>query len=106
MSAVVDIQQADATRCGGFTALRMVGGLCEARQVPLSLHCAPALHAHVAAAVGPFVHLEYFHDHVRIEQMLFDGTLQPRDGYLEPDLSRAGNGLSVKEDELDRHRVA
>ena len=29
-------------------------------------------------------HLEYFHDHVRIEGMLFDGTLSPTDGALTP----------------------
>jgi L-alanine-DL-glutamate epimerase-like enolase superfamily enzyme len=106
MAPLVDIQQADGTRCGGFTALRQIGGLCEASQVPLSLHCAPALHAHAGAALAPLVHLEYFHDHVRIEQMLFEGTLEPRDGALEPDLARPGHGLTLKEEALERHRVA
>jgi L-alanine-DL-glutamate epimerase-like enolase superfamily enzyme len=106
MAPCVDIQQADVTRCGGITALRQIAGLCEALQVPLSLHCGPALHAHVGAALAPLVHLEYFHDHVRIESMLFDGTLAPVDGSLRPDLSRAGNGLSLKEAELERYRVA
>jgi L-alanine-DL-glutamate epimerase-like enolase superfamily enzyme len=106
MTPAVDIQQADVTRCGGLTPLRQVGGLCAARQVPLSLHCAPALHAHAGAALAPLVHLEYFHDHVRIEQMLFDGVLTPRDGCLEPDLTRPGHGLALVEDAFDRYRVA
>ncbi len=106
MAPVVDIQQADVTRCGGLTPLRQLGGLCAARQVPLSLHCAPALHAHAGAALAPLVHLEYFHDHVRIEQMLFDGVLRPRDGCLEPDLTRPGHGLVLVEDVFDRYRVA
>ncbi len=102
----VDIQQADATRCGGFTALRQLAGLCDALHVPLSLHCAPALHAHAGAALGPFVHLEYFHDHARIEQILFDGILEPRTGALEPDLSRPGNGLALKEEDFARYRIS
>jgi hypothetical protein len=35
---------------------------------------------------------EYFHDHVRIEHMLFDGVATPKDGALRPDLSRPGMG--------------
>jgi L-alanine-DL-glutamate epimerase-like enolase superfamily enzyme len=94
----VDIQQADVTRCGGITGLLRVDALCKVRSVPFSAHCAPAISAHACCAVETLVHLEYFHDHVRIESMLFDGTLSPRDGYLEPDRTRPGLGLELRRD--------
>lgn len=43
-------------------------------------------------------HIEYFHDHVRIEGLLFDGALQPRNANLMPDCDRYGLGLELKED--------
>ena len=92
----VDVQQADVTRCAGITELLRVDALCRARGRPLSLHCGPAIHAHVATALSQFVHLEYFHDHERIERMLFDGVLEPRDGALWPDLAAPGMGLELK----------
>ena len=92
----VDVLQADVTRCAGITELLRVDALCRARGRPLSLHCGPAVHAHVAAALSQFVHLEYFHDHERIERMLFDGVLEPRDGALWPDLTAPGMGLELK----------
>ncbi len=92
----VDVLQADATRCGGITGFLQAASLCQARSMTLSAHCAPALHLHPCCAILPLRHLEYFHDHVRIEQMLFDGT-QPHDqGKLRPDLSRPGLGLEFK----------
>jgi L-alanine-DL-glutamate epimerase-like enolase superfamily enzyme len=92
----VDVQQADVTRCAGITELLRVDALCRARGRPLSLHCGPAVHAHVATALSQFVHLEYFHDHERIERMLFDGVLEPREGALWPDLGAPGMGLELK----------
>jgi hypothetical protein len=55
--------------------------------------------------VQPLRHLEYFHDHVRIEHMLFDGALTPVDGALHPDLSRPGLGLAFKREDGERFRV-
>lgn len=92
----VDCLQADVTRCGGFTGFMKVGRLCEARMMPLSAHCAPQLSAHVMATLPAGRHIEYFHDHVRIESMLFDGVLEPQAGQLVPDLSRPGLGLQLK----------
>jgi L-alanine-DL-glutamate epimerase-like enolase superfamily enzyme len=92
----VDILQADATRCGGITGFLLSGALCDAHHLPLSSHCAPSLHAHVGCAVSRVIHAEYFIDHVRVENMLFDGVLQPRHGAITPDLSRPGNGLAFK----------
>jgi len=95
-AGAVDVQQADITRCGGVTGFLQVAALCQANNVPLSCHTAPALHTHVACAVAPFKNLEYFHDHVRIEQMFFDGLPQLVRGELRPDLSRPGSGLELK----------
>ena len=95
-AGAVDVLQADATRCGGITGLLAVADLCQAHQVELSAHCAPQLHAHACCAVGPLRHLEYFHDHARIEQMLFDDTLSPVDGALRPDPSRPGLGIELR----------
>jgi hypothetical protein len=51
----------------------------------------------------PFRHLEHFHDHARIERMLFDGALEPVEGALRPDLSRPGNGLELKRADAQRY---
>jgi L-alanine-DL-glutamate epimerase-like enolase superfamily enzyme len=96
MAPAVDVLQADATRCGGITGLLTVAALCQAHELELSAHCAPQLHAHGCCAVGPLRHLEYFHDHARIERMLFDGTLVPEDGALRPDLERPGLGIELR----------
>jgi len=98
-AGAVDILQADVTRCGGITGLLRVDGLCAARSMPFSAHCAPAISAHACCAMETLAHLEYFHDHVRIESMLFDGVLSPRDGCLEPDRHRPGLGLELRADD-------
>lgn len=95
-AGAVDCLQADVTRCGGITGLLQVAGLSGAHQIDLSAHCAPALSAHAFCAVERLRHLEYFHDHVRIESMLFDGVLDPEGGALRPDPSVAGTGLELK----------
>jgi L-alanine-DL-glutamate epimerase-like enolase superfamily enzyme len=98
----VDVLQADVTRCGGITGLLTVSGLANAHGVDVSAHCAPAISAHAFCAVERSRHLEYFHDHVRIEAMLFDGVVEPVGGALRPDRSRPGNGLALKRKELER----
>src|SRR3954469_9360872 len=81
----VDCLQADASRCGGITEWQRVAAVAAAHHLQISGHCAPHLHVHVAAAVPNLRHLEWFHDHVRIEEMFFDGTLDPTGGELHPD---------------------
>jgi L-alanine-DL-glutamate epimerase-like enolase superfamily enzyme len=103
MIGSVDVLQADVTRCAGITGLLRVDALCKARCLPFSGHCAPGIHAHACTAMETVVHLEYFHDHVRIESMLFDGTLEPDGGMLKPDLSRPGLGLEFKRAEAERY---
>ena len=102
----VDCLQLDVTRCGGITEFLRGAALAAAYNMQVSGHCAPNLHAHVAAAVPNFRHLEYFHDHARIETMLFDGALDPSGGVLRPDLSRPGLGLALKDANCARYRVA
>lgn len=101
----VDILQADVTRCGGITNMLRVDGLCRARNLPFSAHCAPAISAHVCCAIETLVHIEYFFDHYRIERMLFDGTLKPAGGVLTPDRSRPGLGLELKRADAARYQV-
>jgi L-alanine-DL-glutamate epimerase-like enolase superfamily enzyme len=96
----VDVLQADASRCGGITGFLQADALCHARGIALSAHCAPSLHVHVGCAAQAFVHLEYFHDHARIERTYFDGAIAPKKGSLEPDLGRPGLGLALKKRDI------
>ena len=101
----VDVVQADTTRCEGVSGFLRAAAICEANHIPMSTHCAPSLHAHLACAVAHVRHLEYFHDHVRIEHMLFDGALHPVNGSLHPDLSRPGFGLDFKRSDAERYLI-
>ena len=103
-AAAVDVLQADVTRCSGITGFRAIGALAAAYGVPLSAHCAPALHAHAACAVERLAHLEYFHDHVRIEGLLFEGTIEPQDGLLRFDRNRPGHGLALRSEAAEQFR--
>jgi L-alanine-DL-glutamate epimerase-like enolase superfamily enzyme len=98
----VDCLQADVTRCGGITGLLSASGLANTHSIDLSAHCAPAISAHAFCAVERLRHLEYFHDHVRLEGMLFDGVPRPEGGVLRPDRSRPGNGLELKRADAER----
>ena len=104
-AGAVDVQQADATRCCGITGFLQVAALCQAHHIDLSGHCAPALHLHAACAAPRFRNLEWFHDHVRIEHMLFDGAPVPRDGLIEPDFTRPGLGLEFKRQDAEQYAV-
>lgn len=99
-----DVVQADATRCG-ITGFLQAATLCEAHHLPLSSHCAPSLHLHVCCALRCLRHMEYFHDHVRIEHLLFDGAATAEKGMLRPDLSRPGLGLEIKRDQVSRYQA-
>ncbi|HEV7277480.1 MAG TPA: enolase C-terminal domain-like protein [Devosiaceae bacterium] len=95
-AGAVDAVQADATRCCGYTGFLRAAALADAAELPLSAHTAPALHLPVCCAAPRLAHLEWFHDHVRIEQMLFEGAPVADQGVLRPDLSRPGHGLTLK----------
>jgi L-alanine-DL-glutamate epimerase-like enolase superfamily enzyme len=104
-AGAVDCLQADASRCGGITEWLRVAAVAAAHHLEISGHCAPHLHAHVAAATPNVRHLEWFHDHVRIERLLFDGTLDPTGGALRPDTRVAGHGLTLREDAVESYRI-
>lgn len=104
-AGAVDVLQADATRCAGISGFMRAAALCEAFSLPLSSHCAPSIHLHPCCAALPVRHLEYFHDHVRIEHMLFDGALDPVKGMLAPDRSRLGLGLEFKAADAKRFEI-
>ncbi len=104
-AGAVDVLQADATRCGGYTGFLEAAALCDAWGLPLSSHCAPALHAPVACAAPRLVHMEWFHDHVRIERMLLDGFLPATGGAVRPDRGRVGHGYEWKARDAEKFRV-
>jgi L-alanine-DL-glutamate epimerase-like enolase superfamily enzyme len=92
----VDCLQVDVTRCGGYTGFLGAAELAAEYGLEVSAHCAPQASVHVSCAVPRFRHIEYFHDHVRVEELVFDGVLAPVEGALRPDRTRSGNGLVVK----------
>ncbi|MEZ5177322.1 MAG: enolase C-terminal domain-like protein [Acidimicrobiales bacterium] len=95
-AGAVDVLQLDATRCGGITGFLDAEALARGHEVPVSAHCAPALHLAVAAAAPSLVHVEWFHDHVQIERQLFDAPPEPVDGAVPIDRGRPGHGLSLR----------
>src|SRR2546423_1222293 len=99
----VDCLQADVTRCGGVTGFLQAESLGVAFELDVSGHCAPTIHAHVMCCAQRPRHLEWFHDHVRIERMLFDGFLEPEDGVLRPDRSRPGLGVEFRRADAERY---
>lgn len=105
-AGAVDVIQADATRCGGVTGFLAADALARAFQVPLSAHCAPSLHAALAGASSSLVHVEYFHDHARLEAMLFDGAATVVRGSLRPSRDRPGLGLVLKARDAERFAIA
>lgn len=103
-AGAVDVLQADATRCG-VTGFLAAAALAESFTVPLSAHTAPTLHAQVGCACRPLKNIEYFHDHARIETMLFDGAITPSNGMLTPDRTRPGLGFDLKRADAERFRL-
>ncbi len=102
---VLDCLQVDVTRCGGITELLRIAAVAAAAHLEVSGHCAPHQHAPVLAAVPNLRHLEYFHDHVRIERMLFDGIRAPVQGDLAVPSGLPGNGLSFRPDRAEPYRA-
>jgi L-alanine-DL-glutamate epimerase-like enolase superfamily enzyme len=102
----VDILQADVTRCLGVTGWLQAADLAYAANTPFSAHTAPSLHAHVACSAPAIAHIEYFHDHARIEQAFFDGAPRPAGGCLRPDSCAPGLGLALKRGDAEQWRVA
>ncbi|MDA8218406.1 MAG: hypothetical protein M0Z94_12405 [Dehalococcoidales bacterium] len=106
LAGAVDIMQADVTRCLGITGWLEAAHLAHAFAIPFSGHTAPSIHAQVGCAAPAIFPIEYFHDHVRIENMLFTGVPQPVGGCLRPDPNRPGLGLELKRQDADKWRVS
>ncbi|HXS67650.1 MAG TPA: enolase C-terminal domain-like protein [Candidatus Polarisedimenticolia bacterium] len=104
-AGAVDVLQVDATRCGGITGFLQAAALCDAFQIPLSAHTAPTLHQHVCCSSSRACHVEYFHDHARMEGMFFEGAARAVDGNLRPDLSRPGLGTELKRKDIEKYRI-
>jgi L-alanine-DL-glutamate epimerase-like enolase superfamily enzyme len=106
-AGAVDVLQADATRCGGVSGFLEAAVLADAAGMPLSAHCAPSLHAVLGCTTERLRHLEYFHDHARIEADWFDGALTPdSNGNLTPDPERPGLGFSLRAERAAKHCIA
>ncbi len=103
---VVDCLQIDATRCGGISGWLRGAAVAASYGLEVSGHCAPHLHLAVAAATPNLRHLEWFHDHVRIENRFFEGAQRLRFGVLRADAAQLGHGFRLKEPDLARYRVA
>lgn len=104
-AGAVDVLQVDSTRCGGFSGFLHAAALARSHGIPVSAHCAPALHAHVCSALDNVVHIEYFHDHVRIESLFFDGLPELCGGALVVDRDRPGLGLELKTSDIADYEV-
>lgn len=105
LCSAVDCLQADVSRCGGITEWQRVAALAAAHHLDVSGHCAPWLHAAVGAATPNLRHLEWFHDHARIETRYFEGAMPPVDGVLRPDPASPGHGLAARSTDLEPYRV-
>lgn len=101
----VDVLQIDATRACGYTGFLMAAAIARGFSIPISSHCAPAVHLPVAAACAHLKNMEWFHDHVRIEHMLFDGAPDIHGGFVEPDTQRPGIGLEFRRPDAEQYRV-
>jgi L-alanine-DL-glutamate epimerase-like enolase superfamily enzyme len=102
----VDVLQIDATRCGGITGFVAASALAAARSLDVSAHCAPALHVHLGCITPRLRHVEYFHDHARLEAMFFDGAPALKGGTLAPDPSRLGLGLCLRTKDVARFALS
>ena len=105
-AGAVDCLQVDLSRCGGITEWLRASAVAASFGLQVSGHCAPHLHVHAAAATPNLRHLEWFHDHVRIESMFFDGTLDPQGGSLTPRDDAPGHGLTLRTADVAKFRVS
>ena len=94
-AGAVDCLQLDVTRCGGISEFLRGAALAAGHSMQVSAHCAPNLHAP-----------EYFHDHQRTEQLMFDGALDPHGGTLAPDPALPGLGLELRTTDAAHYRRA
>ena len=102
----VDCLQIDVTRCGGYTSWLRAAALASAHNLDVSGHCAPHLHLPVASVVTNLRHVEYFHDHVRVDHLLFDGLPVVAAGAFAAESGSVGHGMTLKDPDAECYRVA
>lgn len=102
----VDCVQIDAGRCGGYTEWLRIAALAASYNLEVSAHCGPTLHRAVAPAAPNLRHLEYFHDHVRLEDLFFEGVARARQGSVIEVSAEPGIGICLKAPDVDQYRVA
>jgi L-alanine-DL-glutamate epimerase-like enolase superfamily enzyme len=105
-AGAVDCLQIDASRCGGYTGWFGAAAIASGHNLQVSAHCAPNLHAPVAAATPNLRHVEWFHDHARIETELLEGAAVPEGGALRSARDAPGHGLALRPAAAERYRVA
>ena len=104
-AGAVDCLQVDVSRCGGITEWFRAAAVAAAHGLEVSGHCTPNQTVPAAASTRNFRHLEWFHDHVRIEEMFFDGTGDPQGGSVRPSNDRPGNGLIFRARDAEPYRI-
>jgi hypothetical protein len=92
---MAETEAADRTQAAGSPPIAGIDGW-PPPTASRSPRIAPNLHARVGVAVPNLRHVEYFHDHQRIERRLFDGALGPCGGCLAPDSAEPGLGLRLR----------
>ena len=101
----VDCLQIDVTRCGGYSAWFRAAALAAAQGMEVSAHCGPNLHLPIAHSVSHLRHVEYFHDHVRMDGLLFDGITEPKAGCLRADDTMLGHGMTLDRARASRYQL-
>jgi L-alanine-DL-glutamate epimerase-like enolase superfamily enzyme len=104
-AGAVDVQQVDASRCGGISGFLAAAALTDAWGIEISGLSAPSLLLHAACAVPGLRHLEWHHEHARVETLVFDGAPHVQAGAIRPDLSRPGLGLELKIEDVERYEL-
>ena len=89
--------QADATRCCGYTGFLRAAALADAWSLPLSAHCAPALHLpRMLCGAAPSPHRMVSRSRPHRTACCSKAPRCRRDGIIAPDLNRPGHGLVFK----------
>ncbi len=101
----VDCLQIDVTRCGGYTSWLRSAAVAAARGVEISAHCAPNLHLPVAHCAPNLRHVEYFHDHVRVDALLFQGIARPQKGCLRAAETQIGHGMTLDHERACQYEI-
>ena len=104
-AGAVDCLQIDASRCGGVTEWSRAAALAAGYELEVSAHCVPNVHAHLGPATPNLRHLEWFHDHERVERRLFDGALEPHRGRVGIHPGSPGLGLELRDADAEEWRI-